>query len=93
MDWWNVSVFGVIPVLCVGILFCFRRKALWAAPIFSAVLTILVSVIAMPSVLSDREHSAMLFGIALPIHLVIAVVWTGIAYGAAYLLKKGRSQE
>ena len=93
MDWWNVSVFGVIPVLCVGIFFCFRRKALWTAPIFSAVLTILLSVIAMPSVLSDREHSAMLFGIALPIHLVIAAAWTGIAYGAAYLLKKGHSQE
>ena len=92
MDWWNVSVFGVIPVLCVGILFCLRRTALWTAPIFSAVLTILVRVIAMPSVLSDREHSAMLFGIALPIHLVIAITLTAIAYGAAYLLKKGRSQ-
>ena len=93
MDWWNVSVFGVIPVLCVGILFCLRRRALWTSPIFFVVLTILVSVIAMPSVLSDREHSAILFGITLPLHLVVAAALTGIAYGVAHLLKKGCSRE
>ena len=93
MDWWNVSVFGVIPVLCVWVIFCLRRKALWTAPIVSAVLTILISVIAMPSILRDREHRAMFFGISLPLHLVIAAVLTGIAYGAVYFLKKGRSQE
>lgn len=93
MDWWNVSVFGVIPVLCVGIIFCLRRKALWTAPILSAVLTILISVVAMPSILSDREHRAMFFGISLPIHFVVAAALTGIAYGIVYFSKKGRSQE
>ena len=87
MDWWNVSVFGIIPVLSVLLVFFIKRKFLWVAPLISTVVSV-VSVIAMPSFLSNREARAMFFGIAIPMHLVIVVVLTAIAYLVAYLLKR-----
>ncbi len=88
MDWWNVSVFGIIPVLSVLLVFFIKRKFLWAAPLISTVLSVVISVIAMPSFLSNREARAMFFGISIPMHLVIVVVLTAIAYLVAYLLKR-----
>ena len=88
MDWWNVSVFGIIPVLSVLLVFFIKRKFLWVAPLISTVLSVVISVIAMPSFLSNREARAMFFGISIPMHLVIVVVLTAIAYLVAYLLKR-----
>ena len=88
MTWWNVSVFGIIPVLSVLLVFFIKRKFLWVAPLISTVLSVVISVIAMPSFLSNREARAMFFGISIPMHLVIVVVLTAIAYLVAYLLKR-----
>ena len=38
MNWWNVTVFGLIPILSVAIIFYFKRKFLWAAPLISTAL-------------------------------------------------------
>ena len=86
MDWWNVSVFGIIPVLSVVFVFFIKRKFLWVAPLISTVLSVVISVIAMPSILRNNEHRAMLFGIAIPIQLGIVIVMTVIAYLVAYLI-------
>ena len=88
MDWWNVSVFGIIPVLSVLLVFFVKRKVLWVAPLISTVLSVVISVIAMPGFLSNREGRAIFFGISIPMHLVIVVVLTAIAYLVAYLLKR-----
>ena len=88
MDWWNVSVFGIIPVLSVLLVFFIKRKFLWGAPLISTVFSVAISVIAMPSFLSNREARSMFFGISIPMHLVIVVVLTVIAYFVAYILKR-----
>lgn len=88
MDWWNILIFGVIPVLSVLLVFIVKRKILWIAPLISTVFSIVVSMIAMPSLLSNNEHSAMFWGISIPIHLVIVVILTAIAYLVAYILKR-----
>ena len=88
MDWWNVSVFGIIPVLSVLLVFFIKRKVLWVAPLISTVLSVVISVVAMPSILSNGETRAMFFGISIPMHLVIVVVLTATAYLVAYLFKR-----
>ena len=88
MDWWNVSVFGIIPVLSVLLIFFVKRKFLWVAPLISTVLSVVISVIAMPSILSNSEARTMFFGISIPMHLVIVVVLTVIAYLVTYILKR-----
>lgn len=88
MDWWNASVFGVIPILAVVCLFCFKRKHLWFAPIISTILAVVISLIAMPAILEDREASNMFFKLALPIHIVITLILTAVAYGISFVLKK-----
>lgn len=93
MDWWNISVFGVIPVLSVVIFFCVKRKFLWAAPLISTALSVIVSVIAMPSILSDNEHRNMFWGISIPMHFVIAVALTVIAYIVAHILKQKKNSK
>lgn len=88
MDWWNISVFGIIPVLSVIIIFCVKRKFLWAAPLISTILSVIVSIIAMPSILSDNEYRNMFFGISIPMHFVTAVVLTLIAYIVKHILNR-----
>ena len=87
LNWWNVSVFCIIPIISVVIVFIVKRKILWMAPLISSVLSVVISIIAMPSILSNREHRAMFFGISIPIQLVIVIILTAIAYLAAYILK------
>lgn len=87
MDWWNVSVFGVIPVFAVVCLFCFKRKHLWSAPIISTILAIVISLIAMPTILEDGEASHMFFKLVLPLHFGITLILTAIAYGLSFVLK------
>ena len=88
LNWWNALVFCIIPVLSVVIVFFIRRKLLWIAPLVSTVLSIAVSIVASPSILSNREHRAMFFGISIPIQLVIVIILTAVAYLVAYLLKR-----
>ncbi|MDU4658575.1 hypothetical protein [Clostridium sp. C2-6-12] len=87
MDWWNVSVFIVIPILAVVFLFCFKRKHLWSAPVISTILTVVISLIAMPAILEDGEAYNMFFKLVLPIHFAIALVLTSVAYGISFILK------
>ena len=88
LNWWNVSVFCIIPIVSVLVVYFVKRKFLWAAPLISTVLSIVISIIAMPSMLSNREHRAMFFGISIPIQLVIVIILTVIAYLVAYILKR-----
>ena len=87
-NWWNASLFCIIPILSVVIIFFIKRKFLWIAPLISTVLSVVISIIAMPSMLSNREHRAMFFGIAIPIQLVIVIILTVIGYLVAYILKR-----
>ena len=88
MNWWNISVFIIIPVLSVVIVFFVKKKLLWTAPLISTGSSVIVSIIAMPSIVSYGEHRAMFFMLAVPIHLVISVILTVIAYFAAHILKQ-----
>lgn len=87
-NWWNASLFCIIPILSVAIVFFIKRKFLRIAPLISTVLSVVISIIPMPSLLSNREHRAMFFGIAIPIQLVIVIILTVIAYLVAYILKR-----
>ena len=91
-DWWNISVFCVIPLLSAVTIFFIKRKLLWIAPLISTFLSIAISVIAMPSIISYSEHRAMFFGISIPIHLVITIALTAIAYFVAFILKRKHSR-
>lgn len=87
-NWWNASLFCIIPILSVVIVFFIKRKFLWIAPLISTVLSVVISIIPMPSLLSNREHRTMFLGIAIPIQLVIVIILTVIAYLVAYILKR-----
>lgn len=87
LNWWNISVFCIIPIFSVVIVFNIKRKILWIAPLISSVLSVVISMIAMPSMFTNREHRAMFFGISMPIQLVIVIIFTVIAYLVVYLLK------
>lgn len=88
LNWWNILVFCIIPIFSVVIIFILKRKLLWVAPLISTVLSVVVSMIAMPSILRNNEHRAMLFGIAIPIQLGIVIILTVISYLVAYILKR-----
>lgn len=71
----------------VLLIFFVKKKFLWVAPLISTGLSVAISMIAMPSILSNNEHSTMFWGISIPIHLMIIVILTAIAYLVAYILK------
>ena len=79
MDWWNVSVYGVIPVLTVVTIFFVKRKVLWLAPMISTGVSFLISLMAMPSILSVSEYRGFLLW-AMILHFAIAIILTIIAY-------------
>ena len=84
MNWWNISVFCIIPIVSVVFFFFWKRKYLWMAPLISTAISVVISLLAMPSILSDAEHRNMFFGISIMLHILIAVVLTVLAYAAAY---------
>ncbi|WP_417175938.1 hypothetical protein [Anaerotignum sp.] len=88
MNWWNLSVFCIIPIVSVIFFFFWKRKYLWIAPLTSTVISVAISLFAMPSILSDAEHRSMFFGISVMLHILIAVVLTVIAYVVARFLDK-----
>ena len=83
MNWWNISVFCIIPIVSVVFFFFWKRKYLWMAPLISTAISVVISLLAMPSILSDAEHRNMFFGISIMLHILIVVVLTVIAYAAA----------
>ena len=94
MDWFNVLIYGVIPVLTVVIIFFTKRKLLWVAPLISTAIAFITYMIAFSSsgtsilkIFSNNEWRGF-FLLALLFHLVIAVVLTLVAYFAAYRLKR-----
>lgn len=88
MNWWNISVFCIIPIAFVAFFFFWKRKYLWMAPLISTGVSVVISLFAMPSILSDAEHRSMFFGISVMLHILIAVVLTVIAYAVARFLDK-----
>lgn len=93
MNWWNISVFYIIPIVSVIFFFLWKRKYLWMAPLISTLISIAISLLAMPSILSDAEHRNMFFGISVMLQILIAVVWTAIAYVVAYFWdRKGKKK-
>lgn len=93
MNWWNISVFCIIPIVSVVFFFLWKRKYLWMAPLVSVVISVVISLFAMPSILSDAEHRNMFFGISVMLHILIVVVLTVIAYVAAYFWdRKGKKK-
>lgn len=90
IDWLNASVFCIIPVLSVAVIFFCKRNFLWTAPLLSTALSVIICVTAFPSILSDCEHRAMFFGIAVPMYIAVAMILTVIAYIVTFLLKRKR---
>ncbi len=93
MDWWNVIIFGVIPVLTVIIIFNIKRKILWIAPLISSALAFITYTIALApisEIFSNKEWRSFLL-LAMLMHLGIAVIHTVIAYVAAYILKRKKT--
>lgn len=88
MDWYNIVIFGVIPILSVALIFYIKKKLLWIAPFLSTALSIAVTVIAMPTILTYSEHRAMFFALVVPGHFVIGIILTVIAYVLGYVLKQ-----
>ena len=96
MDWWNVLIFGAIPVLTVAILFFVKRKLLWTAPLISAALAFATYMIALDIIVnpsyfvkffSYSEYRGF-FILAMLMHLGVVILLTVIAYLAAYILKR-----
>ena len=92
MNWWNISVFCIIPIFSVGFMFCFKINRLWIAPfvstvlscLISAALTFIVSVVAMPSILYDNEHRALFF-LCLVLQFIIVFVLSVIGFVIKYI--------
>lgn len=96
MDWWNVLIFGVIPVLTVLILFFVKRRILWVAPLISAALAFITYMIAFSAqgmqspivkMFSYNEWRGF-FILAMLMHLGIVLVLTAIAYFVGRILKQ-----
>lgn len=92
MNWWNISVFCIIPIFSVVVMFCFKINRLWIAPLvatvlsclISAVLTSIVSIAAMPSILYDNEHRALFF-LCLILQFIIIFVLSVIGFVIKYI--------
>ena len=92
MDWWNVLIFGIIPVLTVAIMFFFKRKLLWVSPLISTVLAFITYMIALAPItivelFSNNEWRGF-FILAMLLHIVIVVTLTTAAYFITRLLKE-----
>lgn len=92
MDFWNIFLLGIIPVLAVTVIFIGKRKLLWIAPFVSTALDfitymILLTPTAIVEALNDNEWRPALIS-AMLLHFGIATVLTIIAYIVAYILKR-----
>ena len=91
------DAYELVEYLCIlyhshcicSILFLLEeRKYLWMAPLISAAISVVISLLSMPSILSDAEHRNMFFGISIMLHILIVVGLTVIAYAAVRFLAK-----
>ena len=96
MDWLNVLIFRVIPILSVAILFIGKRKILWTAPILSTALAFITYMLAfLPITIVElfcNNEWRGFFMLAMLMHLGIVIILTMIAYLAAYILKLVQKQ-
>lgn len=91
MDWLNILIFGVIPVLTVVIMFLVKRKMLWIAPIISTALAFVTYTITIePTMIEIFRNNEWreFFLLAMLMHFGITVVLTAIAYFVACTLKR-----
>lgn len=91
-DWWNILIFGVIPILTVMVVFIVKRKLLWTVPLISAVLAFITYMVALApmtiaKIFSNGEWRGF-FLLAMFMQFAITVVLTLIAYFVAYILKR-----
>ncbi len=90
--WWNILIFGIIPVLTVAVIFIAKKKLLWVAPLISTVLAFISYMIALVPItivelFSNGEWRGF-FLLAMLMQFVITVVLTVIAYFVAYIPKR-----
>ena len=90
--WWNILIFGILPVLTVAVIFIVKKKLLRIAPLISTVLAFTSYMIALVPItivelFSNNEWRGF-FLLAILMQLVITVVLTVIAYFVAYILKR-----
>lgn len=91
-SWWNILIFGVIPVFTVVVIFVVKRKLLWTVPLISTALAFIAYMAALAPItiaelFSNGEWRGF-FILAILLHLVITVVLTVAAYFAAYILQR-----
>lgn len=90
--WWNVLIFGIIPILTVAFIFIVKKKLLWIAPLISTVLAFISYMIALVPItiveLFNNGEWRGFFLLAMLMQLVITVVLTVIAYFVVYILKQ-----
>ena len=91
MDWYNIVIFGVIPIASVTLMYFIKRKLLWIAPLISTILAVVVTIIDLPTILTYGEHRAMFFILVVPGHIVIGIILTVIAYVVGYILKQKKT--
>jgi len=93
MEWLNILIFGVFPILTVAIIFFTKKKLLWTAPFISTILTFITYAIALePSIikiLSNNEWRSFLV-LAMLMHLGICVVLTLIAYWVSHIISRNK---
>jgi len=100
MDWWNILIFGIIPVLTVVIMFIVKRKMLWSAPLISMVFAFITYMIALELInpidllkFFSNNESRGFFILAMLMHFGIVVVLTAIAYLMGYILKRKKNTQ
>ena len=95
-DWWNILIFGIIPVLTVAVIFIVKRKLLWIAPLISTVLAFISYMIALVPItivelFSNGEWRGF-FLLAMLMQLAVTVVLTVIAHFIAYIILKRKQK-
>ena len=92
MDWWNILVYIAIPILSVVIIFFVKRKLLWLSPIISTLLTVIVSIINTPSIITYSEHRTMFFVFAMPSYLIVGILFTVFGYIFGLIIDKRKNK-
>jgi len=87
MDSWQALVFFIFPMASVLLMFFLKRKILWISPIISTALSVIYSILVIPSILTVAE-SSIFWAITIPLQLAIAISFTVVAYFISWLLKK-----
>ena len=98
MDWQNIMIFGILPIITVLSVFFIKKKLLWVSPIISTALhftayMLILGLQGMQSpiikIFRNSEWRAFLL-LFLFIQFAITVVLTMIIYLIAHILKHKR---